>query len=170
MCICVKILSENISNSSVVFIMGFFDIVNIYGLIIAVVLLVPHIIYVKTHTIDKNKFTNRAMVYIDRTGRFFSLFLMAFNLGILEQGFTEPKELMRNFWMITVFALALIYILLWLIFFKTGNKGVALATILISAFIFIFSGILQVKTLLMTAGIVYLIGELYIFSQYFKDK
>lgn len=150
--------------------MRFFDIVNIYGLIIAVIIVAPHIIYVKTHTIDRNKFSNRAMVYIDRTGRFFSLFLMAFNLGVLEQGFTEPKELMRNFWMVTVFALTLIYILLWLVFFKTENKGIALATILISAFIFIFSGILQVKTLLMTAGIVYLIGELYIFSQYFKDK
>ena len=104
--------------------MRFFDIVNIYGLIIAVIIVAPHIIYVKTHTIDRNKFSNRAMVYIDRTGRFFSLFLMAFNLGVLEQGFTEPKELMRNFWMITVFALTLIYILLWLVFFKTENKGI----------------------------------------------
>ncbi len=31
-----------------------------------------------------------------------------------------------------------------------------------------FSGILQVNTLLLTAGIVYLIGELYLFSRYFR--
>lgn len=148
--------------------MGFFDIVNVYGLIIAVMLLVPHIIYVRTHTYDKNKFTNRAMVYIDRTGRFFSLFLMAFNLGVLEQGFTEPKALMERFWMITVGVLTLVYLLLWLLFFKTGSKGVALAITFVSAFIIIFSGIIQVKTLLMTAGIVYLIGELYMFSRFFK--
>ena len=148
--------------------MGFFDVVNIYGLMIAAVLAVPHIIYVKTHTYDKNKFSNRAMVYIDRTGRFFSLFLMAFNLGVLERGFTEPKELMKSFWLITVGALTLVYILLWLWFFKTNSKGAALAITLVSAFIIIFSGIIQVKTLLMTAGIVYLIGELYMFSRFFS--
>ena len=148
--------------------MSFFDVVNIYGLIIAAVLITPHIIYVKTHTYDKNKFTNRAMVYIDRIGRFSSLFLLSFNLGILEQGFTEPKDLMRRFWLITVGAMILIYLLLWLIFFKTGSKGAALAIVLVSAFIVIFSGILQVKTLLVTAGIVYLIGELYMFSRFFK--
>lgn len=148
--------------------MSFFDVVNIYGVIIAAVLLAPHIIYVKTHTYDKSKFTNRAMVYIDRIGRFSSLFLLMFNLGILEQGFTEPKDLMRRFWLISVGALMLIYILLWLVFFKTGSKGIALAIILVSAFIVIFSGILQVKTLLVTAGIVYLIGELYMFSRFFK--
>ncbi len=149
--------------------MGFFDVVNIYGLIIAVALMIPHIIYFKTHTYDKNRFTNRAMVYIDRAGKFSSLFLMAFNLGVLERGFTEPKELMKRFWLITVCALTLIYILLWLLFFKTENKGFALAVIFVSAFIVIFSGILQVKTLLMTSGIVYLIGELYMFSVYFKE-
>ena len=148
--------------------MGFFDVVNIYGLMIAAVLAAPHIIYVKTHTSDKNKFSNRAMVYIDRTGRFFSLFLMAFNLGVLERGFTEPKELMKSFWLITVGALTLVYILLWLWFFKTNSKGAALAITLVSAFIIIFSGIIQVKTLLMTAGIVYLIGELYMFSRFFS--
>ncbi len=149
--------------------MGFFDIVNIYGLVISLMLATPHIIYVKTHKYDKTVFTNRAMVYIDRAGRFFSLFLMSFNLGVLEEGFTEPKELMERFWIITVGVLTLIYLLLWLLFFKTGSKGAALAITLVSAFIIIFSGILQVKTLLMTAGIVYLIGELYMFSRFFKQ-
>lgn len=147
--------------------MSFFDVVNIYGLIIAALLAAPHIIYAGTHTYDKNKFTNRAMVYIDRIGRFSSLFLMSFNLGILEQGFTEPKDLMRRFWLITVCALTLVYLLLWLAFFKTGSRGAALAVILVSAFIIIFSGILQVKTLLLTAGVVYLIGEFYMFSRFF---
>ncbi len=149
--------------------MGFFDVVNVYGLTIALSLLIPHIIYYKTHTYDKNKFTNRAMVYIDRAGRFCSLFLMAFNLGILENGFPEPKKLMLLFWMITVGAFTFVYLILWLWFFKTGSKGVALAITLVSAFIIIFSGIVQVKTLLFTAGIVYLIGEIYMFTRFFKD-
>ena len=76
---------------------------------------------------------------------------------------------MLLFWMITVGAFTFVYLILWLWFFKTGSKGVALAITLVSAFIIIFSGIVQVKTLLFTAGIVYLIGEIYMFTRFFKD-
>ena len=150
--------------------MGFFDVVNIYGLMIAAVLAAPHIIYVKTHTYDKNKFSNRAMVYIDRTGRFFSVFLMAINIGVLEKGFPEPKALMERFWLITTAVLIAAYLLCWLLLFKTEKKGAALAVALIAAAIVIFSGILQVKILLVTAGVVYLIGELYMLNQYFRQN
>ena len=145
--------------------MSFFDVVNLWGLLFASVLVAPHIIYARTHTVSTADYSNRAMVYIARTGRFFSAFLMAINIGVLEQGFPEPKALMERFWL-----LLLVYVLLWLLFFRTGNKGVALAIAIVAAVTVIFSGIVQVKTLLMTAGIVYLIGELYLFSQFFKKR
>lgn len=148
--------------------MGFFDVVNVYGLLFAAVLLVPHIVYMKTHTLDTGVFTNRAMVYIDRVGRLASLFLMSFHIGVLELGFTEPQALMRRFWLITMGVCSVLYALLWLLFFKKETKGCALGIILISSFMVMFSGILQVNTLLLTAGIVYLIGELYLFSRYFR--
>jgi len=148
--------------------MSFFDLVNLWGLLFAVILCVPHIIYVRTHTVTTADYSNRAMVYIARVGRFFSVFLMAFNIGVLEEGFPEPKALMERFWLIVTGVLLLVYLLLWLLFFKTEKKGVALAMILVSAIAVIFSGIVQIKTLLMTAGVIYLIGELYLFSQFFK--
>ncbi|MBQ1350069.1 MAG: hypothetical protein II614_00095 [Ruminococcus sp.] len=148
--------------------MGFFDVVNVYGLLFAAVLLVPHIVYMKTHTLDTGVFANRAMVYIDRVGRLASLFLMSFHIGVLELGFTEPQALMRRFWLITMGVCSVLYALLWLLFFKKETKGCALGIILISSFMVMFSGILQVNTLLLTAGIVYLIGELYLFSRYFR--
>ena len=128
--------------------MSFFDVVNLLGLLFASVLVAPHIIYARTHTVSTADYSNRAMVYIARTGRFFSAFLMAITAG----------------------SLLLVYVLLWLLFFRTGNKGVALAIAIVAAVTVIFSGIVQVKTLLMTAGIVYLIGELYLFSQFFKKR
>lgn len=148
--------------------MGFFDVVNVYGLLFAAVLLVPHIVYMKTHTLDTGVFANRAMVYIDRVGRLASLFLMSFHIGVLELGFTEPQALMRRFWLISMGVCSVVYALLWLLFFKKETKGCALGIILISSFMVMFSGILQVNTLLLTAGIVYLIGELYLFSRYFR--
>ena len=148
--------------------MGFFDVVNVYGLLFAAVLLVPHIVYMKTHTLDTGVFANRAMVYIDRVGRLASLFLMSFHIGVLELGFTEPQALMRRFWLIVMGVCSVLYALLWLLFFKKETKGCALGIILISSFMVMLSGILQVNTLLLTAGIVYLIGELYLFSRYFR--
>ena len=148
--------------------MDFFDVVNISGLLFAIALLVPHIVYAKTHTYDKSVISNRAMLYIDRIGRYCSLFLMAINVGVLEEGFTS--DLMRDFWFISTAIMIAVYILLWILFFKSERKLVAYLLAIISAIIIMMSGLLQVKTLLLTAGIVYLIGELYVLKKVFPKE
>lgn len=147
--------------------MGFFDVVNVYGLIFAVILAVPHIVYARTHNYDLKAINNRAMLYIERTGKYCSLFLMGINLGVLEQGFTAP--IMEVYWLISTSVLTVIYVVLWIVFFKKETKGFAYLLTITASLIVIQSGLLQVKTLLLTAGIVYLIGELYVTSQAFKD-
>ena len=147
--------------------MGFFDVVNVYGLIFAVILAVPHIVYARTHNYDLKAINNRAMLYIERTGKYCSLFLMGINLGVLEQGFTAP--IMEVYWLISTSVLTVIYVVLWIVFFTKETKGFAYLLTITAALIVIQSGLLQVKTLLLTAGIVYLIGELYVTSQAFKD-
>ncbi|MDD6988011.1 hypothetical protein [Ruminococcus sp.] len=147
--------------------MGFFDVVNVYGLIFAVILAVPHIVYARTHNYDLKAINNRAMLYIERTGKYCSLFLMGINIGVLEQGFTAP--IMEVYWLISTSVLTVIYVVLWIVFFKKETKGFAYLLTITAALIVIQSGLLQVKTLLLTAGIVYLIGELYVTSQAFKD-
>ena len=149
--------------------MGFFDVVNVYGLLFAVILAVPHVVYARTHNYDLKAINNRAMLYIERTGKYCSLFLMGINLGILEKGFPEPVELMQTYWLISTAVLTVIYVVLWIVFFKKETKGFAYLLTITAALIVIQSGLLQVKTLLLTAGIVYLIGELYVTSQAFKD-
>lgn len=147
--------------------MGFFDVVNVYGLLFAVILAVPHIVYARTHNYDLKAINNRAMLYIERTGKYCSLFLMGINIGVLEQGFTAP--IMEIYWLISTSVLIVIYVVLWILFFKKETKAFAYLLTITSALIVIQSGLLQVKTLLLTAGIVYLIGELYVTSQAFKD-
>lgn len=147
--------------------MGFFDVVNVYGLLFAVILAVPHIVYARTHNYDLKSINNRAMLYIERTGKYCSLFLMGINIGVLEQGFTAP--IMEVYWLISTSVLTVIYVVVWIVFFKKETKGFAYLLTITAALIVIQSGLLQVKTLLLTAGIVYLIGELYVTSQAFKD-
>ena len=147
--------------------MGFFDVVNVYGLLFAVILAVPHVVYARTHNYDLKVINNRAMLYIERTGKYCSLFLMGINIGVLEQGFTAP--IMEVYWLISTSVLTVIYVVVWIVFFKKETKGFAYLLTITAALIVMQSGLLQVKTLLLTAGIVYLIGELYVTSQAFKD-
>lgn len=147
--------------------MGFFDVVNVYGLLFAVILAVPHIVYARTHNYDLKSINNRAMLYIERTGKYCSLFLMGINVGVLEKGFTAP--IMEVYWLISTSVLTVIYVVVWIVFFKKETKGFAYLLTITATLIVIQSGLLQVKTLLLTAGIVYLIGELYVTSQAFKD-
>lgn len=147
--------------------MGFFDVVNVYGLLFAVILAVPHIVYTRTHSYDIKAIDNRAMLYIERIGKYCSVFLMGINIGVLEKGFTAP--IMETYWLISTAILTILYVVLWILFFKKETKAIAYLLTITTALIVIQSGLLQVKTLLLTAGIVYLIGELYITSQVFKD-
>ena len=148
--------------------MDFHNLFNGFGVLFAVLLVLPHVVFVKTKSYDKTVFTNKGMVYIDRIGRFFSVLLMAINIGVLEKGFTEPKELMERFWLITTAALIAVYLLMWVLLYRSGKKAFAYSIIFSSAIAVIFTGICQVKTLLFTAGIVYLIGELYMASRFFS--
>ncbi len=148
--------------------MGFFDVINVYGLLFAIVLIIPHIVYARTHNYDLSAVDNRAMLYISRIGKYCSAFLMAVNIGVLEEGFTSPKIVMKSFWLISISVMTILCVLLWILFFKKESKALAYAITVMSAIIVMFSGLLQVKTLLLTAGIVYLIGELYVTSKIIK--
>ena len=140
--------------------MEFLDAINLRGLLFAVIILVPHIIFAKTHRYDLRDIENRAMLYIERIGKYGSILLMAVNIGVLEEGFTSP--LMEQFWFVFTAVMSGVYILLWMIFFKKTNKLISTLITIVFSVIVIISGLLQVKTLLLTAGVVYLIGEIYV--------
>lgn len=137
-------------------------LINFYGLAFAVLLALPHVLYRRSHRTSPNDVPNLGMLLLDRIGRFGSLFLMSVHTGVLEKGFTEPKELMRRFWLITTAVLIAVYWLLWLRLMKHPGKRTAYAIAAVSAAAVILSGILQVNTLLFTMGIVYCIGEIYL--------
>lgn len=148
--------------------MGFFDVVNVYGLLFTVILIVPNIVYAKTHTYNLNLIPNRSVLYLERIGKYCSLFLMAFNIGILEEGFTA--DIMKTFWLVATTVMIVLYLVFWVLYFKKQTKAVAYALTIIPALIFMLSGLLQVKTLLLVFGITFLIGQLYVTSKFTKNN
>lgn len=150
--------------------MDFFstNLFNWYGLVFAIFLLLPDIAYIRNNKIDRTIFDNKAMLYIERIGKYCSIFLMGINIGVLEGGFTKP--IMETFWMISTCVLTVIAAILWLLCFYRFSKLCAYFLTAVTAVIFMMSGLLQVKTLLLTAGVVYLIGQLYVTNKYVKSK
>ena len=69
--------------------MDFFstNLFNWYGLAFAIALLVPDIVYIKSNRIDRTIFDNRAMLYIERIGKYCSIFLMGIRMDREETSF-----------------------------------------------------------------------------------
>ena len=106
------------------------EIVNWYGLALAVVLALPWF-------------------------AFDMVLHLVLGFGIIE------VYIMAAHWAFVI-PVAAAYLLLRVVFSKREKKQIAILIVASSAAVVILSGILQVNTLLLTAGIVYLIGELYI--------
>ena len=75
---------------------------------------------------------------------------------------------MESFWFWFCVAAVTVYLALWVVFLKKSNRLTASLLAAVMSLVVIVSGILQVKTLLMTAGIVLTFGEGYIIKSYFK--
>lgn len=146
--------------------MDFLKVFNLYGLLFTFILVVPHIVFARTRSYNLNAVNNRAMLYIERIGKYCGAFLMFVNIGVLENGFLKP--VMETYWFVSTLVLSAVYVVLWIMFFKRQTRAIAYLLTVTAAFIVMQSGLLQQKTLLLTAGIVYLIGELYVTPQVIK--
>ena len=65
------------------------DWINIFGLVFVILLLIPNIIYAFKFRSQKNKCNNKFMNVLEQIGRYASMFLMVFNIGIAEFGFSS---------------------------------------------------------------------------------
>ncbi len=150
--------------------MDFFstNLFNWYGLAFAIALLVPDIVYIKSNRIDRTIFDNRAMLYIKESENIAVFSLWELTSACLRA--VLQSRLWKPVWMISTCVLTVIAAILWLLCFYRFSKLWAYLLTAVTAVIFIMSGLLQVKTLLLTAGVVYLIGQLYVTNKYVKSK
>lgn len=137
-----------------------FGFINIFGLIFIAAMITPHVIFARSQGWSYENISNKSMLYIERIGKYGSLFLMMVNTGLAEGGFTS--DLMSVFWAISTAVLVAVYVVLWVVFYKKRSKALAYALTILASFIFIYSGLLSVKVLLLTFGIIYLAGSLYV--------
>ncbi len=136
---------------------------NIFGLIIVVLLLIPNIIYAVKEKNRENRCTNKFMNILEQIGRYGSMFLMVFNIGLAEFGFLSVEAFIV--YLIGNILLIVSYWLIWVLYFrkKTYWKQTALAVI--PTGIFLLSGITMLHFLLIIFAVIFGIAHLYVTSK-----
>ncbi|MBO4864846.1 MAG: hypothetical protein J5517_10815 [Eubacterium sp.] len=136
---------------------------NIFGLIIVVLLLIPNIIYALKEKNGENKCTNKFMNILEQIGRYGSMFLMVFNIGLAEFGFWSVGAfivyLFGNILLMTS------YWLIWVLYFRKKTRWKQMALALIPTGIFLLSGITMLHVLLIIFAVTFGIGHIYVTSK-----
>lgn len=152
------------------------DWFNPFGLFFILMMLLPNILYAVRFRqnrkgakedlpapIGEQKCENRLMVWLEQIGRYLSMFLMVFNIGILEYGFFSFDAitiyLMVNLMLLTAYAV------IWIAYFwrQTFQKSMLLAVI--PAAMFLLSGIIMRHIPLIASAVVFGVGHIYVTYQ-----
>ena len=136
---------------------------NVFGLIMVVLLLIPNIIYAVKYRNQTNKCMSKAMNILEQIGRYGCMFLMIFNIGIAEFGFTSKR--MFLIYLTGNIVLMIAYWGVWMLFFmKPGNKK-QMALAVIPTILFLLNGVTMKHYLLIITGLLFGIGHIYVTYQ-----
>lgn len=134
--------------------------INFYGLVIMILLLIPNIHFGLTNKNIENKCNNKVMNLLEQVGRYGTMLLMVFHIGILEFGFQSNEEF--SLWLIIEGILIVLYWICWFLYYKAKHIVIALMLAIIPSIIFISSGIFLRHWLLVIFGIVFFIGHVFV--------
>ena len=141
--------------------------INLFGLVFVVLMLIPNIIYAIKYREQKNLCENKVMNILEQIGRFASIFLMVFSIGVSEFGFSSVNVFLV--YGLGNIVLLLAYFVIWIMFFckKTLWKGMALAVI--PSFLFLLSGVTLQHWLLVCSAILFGVGHIYVSYENYKS-
>ena len=133
---------------------------NIYGLIIMAIVMIPNIIFAIKEKNFESKYHNKVVEIIEQIGRFGSMGLMIFNIPLLEFGYWFNNG--KIVYMALTGGLAVLYCFVWFLYFRKSTMEKAMSLAIIPTIIFLFSGIVQGKVLLIITAILFGIGHIII--------
>ena len=140
---------------------------NIFGLWIVILMLIPNVLYAIRNKEKGNLCKNKAMNVIEQIGRLASIFLMIFHIGIAELGFGSV-----NAFLVYLFGnvvLLLTYFVIWILFLKKNTFGKGMALAIIPAFLFLLNGLTMRHWLLVCSAVLFGIGHIYVSYINYKE-
>lgn len=129
------------------------DWMNVVGLIIVVLMLIPNVIFARKCPGEGVSSDNRVIDVLEQVGRYLSIFLMIFPVGAPEFGFTSIGAFFVYSIGNSVCILA--YWVIWMMFFHKRSKWKRIMLAIIPTCIFVMSGITAGQILLVVSGIIF---------------
>ena len=136
------------------------DWLNVFGLILVILLLIPNMVYAIKFKDQKNPCTNKFMNILEQIGRYACMFLMVFNIGIAEFGFGSVGAFL--IYIIGNVLLMLSYWVIWILYFHKQSFGKQIALAILPTGLFLLSGITMQHCLLRLFGLVFGVGHVYV--------
>lgn len=133
---------------------------NVFGLIIVILILIPNIIYAIKFKDVKNKCTNKVMNILEQIGRYACMFFMVFNVGLAKFGFASVGEFLIYFFANTILLLA--YWIVWILFFIKQSSWKSMALAIIPVCIFMICGVTLRHILLVISAVVFAVGHVFV--------
>lgn len=128
--------------------------INLFGLITILLILLPNITYaIKFRGKEMKCNCCRSMYILEQIGRYGSMFLMTFNIGIAEFGFASARHFVA--YLITNAALILAYFIVYALYFHRQSKWKSMALAIIPSCLFLVDGILLRHYLLVSFAIIF---------------
>ena len=135
---------------------------NWYGIPVIAVILIVNLIFFLVDKEEKyeNPSMNKGLKAFEQIGRIAVIFFMIFSLGIIGKGFLS--DYMKNFWIIAVAVLLVLYILFYILYYKSRNHKLAMMLAILPSIIFLMTGLLEQDPPLLMFAIVFAIGHIYV--------
>ena len=137
-----------------------FGWLNLLGLILVVLLLVPNIIYAVKAKNQHNQCTNKAMNLLEQIGRYGSMFFLVFHIGIAELGFGSVESFLLDLAGSAVLLIA--YWVVWMLYFSKPSYQKQMALAILPTCLFLLNGVAMRNYLLILFSVIFGIGHLYV--------
>ncbi|MDF2511772.1 MAG: hypothetical protein K0S04_1638 [Herbinix sp.] len=141
------------------------DWFNVFGLLIVIFLLIPNMVYfyLNKNKPMVNKCRNNVIIIAEQIGRYGSMALMVFNIGIFGFSFRTHESFV--FYLIINAILILLYWMFWYLYIRRNGVVFSLLLAFIPSVIFILNGVLVSHWLLVLVGTIFAVSHIYITYQ-----
>ena len=137
-----------------------FDWINILGIMIVVLMLIPNIIYaIKFHG-QTNRRGNKVVKILEQVGRYGCMLLMVFNFGMPKFGFPSVGNFLV--YLLGNAALLLAYWVVWILYFIKPCRGKSIVLAVIPTCVFLLSGWMLEHWLLVIFAVVFGVAHIYV--------
>lgn len=149
-----------------IFLAGKFDPawnwINLFGIVIVLLLLVPNVIYAMKYRGEQNKCSNRMMNILEQIGRYACMLFMILHIGD-EYGFTSAEAFL--IYLFGNIVLLSAYWIVWVMYFAKRTRWKSMTLAILPGLIFLLSGIALAYIPLIISAIIFGVSHIYVTLQ-----